>query len=65
MDAGKWIAIDRGAKDVTAEEVQQFESVEPATFPLADRVRPEELVALFALRERLPKMENGLPTEVQ
>jgi hypothetical protein len=56
VNAGKWLAV---------EEVQQFEQVEPAKYPLADRLSGEEVAALFVLREHLPKMRNGLPTEVE
>ena len=59
-DAGKWIAIDRGSLDVEA--VQGFEAIPPASFPLAERIPAPQLIALFTLRERLPK-QNRLSAE--
>lgn len=41
------------------EEVQEFVAVEPATYPLAERITAEEIVDLFRLREQLPRMQNA------
>lgn len=49
MDAGKWIARDRGSEDELPVEIP----VPPAMFPLADRLTPFELVMLYSFREGL------------
>ncbi len=61
MDAGRWLAQERGSLDV--EEVREFEAIPPAAFPMAERIPAAQLAQLFVLRESLPRMENGLATE--
>jgi hypothetical protein len=61
MDAGRWLAQERGSLDV--EEVREFEAIPPATYPMAERIPAEQLAQLFILRENLPAMKNGLATE--
>jgi hypothetical protein len=61
MDAGRWLAMERGS--LTPDEVVVFEAIELAVFPLAERLPAKQLVNLFEFRERLPKSKNGLPTE--
>lgn len=58
-NAGKWIAQDRGSLEV--EQVQEFEALPPASFPLAERIPAEQLVGLFCLREKLPIMKQNGP----
>lgn len=55
MDAGRWIAQDRGALETEADpEI----AVPPPAFPLADRLSQQDFDALMRLRGMLPK-ENG------
>lgn len=59
MQAGRWLAIDRGATITVASE--EFPAP-PAVFPLAERIAERDLVGLFQLRQRLPMcrgQENG------
>lgn len=59
MQAGRWLAIDRGATITVATE--EF-PVPPAEFPLAERIAERDLIGLFRLRQQLPasrEQENG------
>jgi hypothetical protein len=61
MDAGRWLAEDRGA--LVVEEAYRPEvRMPPARYPLMDRVAPDQLAALFVFRAHLP-IKNGLTTE--
>ena len=53
MQAGKWIAIDRGSQDgpVTIEEIQ----APVKCFPLAERISESGLVDLYRLYRTLPE----------
>jgi hypothetical protein len=66
MQAGKWLAIDRGST-LEVEAVQEI-PVPPAVFPLAERITESQLLSLFRFRQMLPssrEQENGLSGDAQ
>lgn len=48
MDAGRWLAVDRGAF-----EGESVQSAQQAKFPLADRLTEAELAMIWQFREGL------------
>lgn len=60
MNAGKWVAIDRGA--FNGERPAEITVVEQR-FPLADRLREEDFQALILLRATLPAGEIVLHSQ--
>lgn len=53
MNAGKWLAIERGAME--SETQTELPPTPPMRFPMAERIDAGQLVALFVFREHLPK----------
>ncbi|HEY4088806.1 MAG TPA: hypothetical protein VGM43_22905 [Bryobacteraceae bacterium] len=52
VNAGKWLAADRGA--VVTRSAADDLPTPPKMFPLAERITDAELQALFLLRAKLP-----------
>lgn len=55
MNAGKWLAVDRGSIEVAPVEVVIPPSP-PVRFALAERVPAAQLVALYLFRAHLPEV---------
>ncbi len=63
MDAGRWLAQERGSLAVLEEGPVMSREVAIPIFPLAERISQAQLVVLFRFREHLPKKRSGLQTE--
>lgn len=65
MQAGRWLAIDRGACEAQAVVVEEVAI--PVEFPLAERLPVTVLAGLFRFRAMLPafRQNESLPVSDQ